>query len=183
MRSTPEHELVERCRQGDDTAFRELVDQYKGVVFALTARSIPDQGRAEEVAQEVFLRVYRGLPSFRGDAKLSTWIYRITVNLLSQEKPQLATASVDEIKPGEDEPRIVPAVHDRAFSDIALKDRLEKAIQRLPVQYQVLINGHYLNGLQYEELAQALGLPMGTVKTHLHRAKRRLRQLLETEFR
>src|SRR5688572_7304305 len=121
MKST-EHELIERCRRGDETAFRELVDQYKGVVFALTARSIPDPGRAEELAQEVFLRVYRGLPSFRGEARLSTWIYRITVNLLSQEKPRLATASIDEIKPGEDEPRLTPGADDRAFSDIALKD-------------------------------------------------------------
>jgi RNA polymerase sigma-70 factor (ECF subfamily) len=183
MRASSEHELIERCRQGDESAFRELVDQYKGVVFALTARSIADRARAEELAQEVFLRVYRGLPVFRGEAKLSTWIYRITINLLSQQRPELATSSIDEIRPGEDEPRIVPAVEDRAFSDLALKDRLEKAIQRLPIHYQVLINGHYLKDLKYEDLAEALGMPMGTVKTHLHRAKRQLRLLLETEFR
>ena len=67
--------------------------------------------------------------------------------------------------------------------DLALRDRMEKAIERLPVNYQVLINGHYLKGLRYEDLADALDLPMGTVKTHLHRAKRQLRHLLETEFR
>ena len=77
MRATSEHELVERCRQGDETAFRELVDQYKGLVFALIARSIPNRGRAEELAQDVFLKVHKGLPYFRGEARLSTWIYRI----------------------------------------------------------------------------------------------------------
>jgi RNA polymerase sigma-70 factor (ECF subfamily) len=178
-----EHELIARCRQGDETAFRELVDQYKGLVFALTARSVPDRARAEELAQDVFLKVHRGLPYFRGEAKLSTWIYRITINLLSQERPDLATASLDEVAPGEMEPRLKPGADDRSFADLALKDRLDKAIQRLPVHYQVLVNGHYLKGLQYDELAEALNLPMGTVKTHLHRAKRQLRHLLETEFR
>lgn len=178
-----ERELVERCRQGDDAAFRELVDQYKGLVFALIARSVPNRARAEELAQDVFLKVHRGLPHFRGDAKLSTWIYRIAINVLSQERPDLATASLDEIRPGEDEPRVKPAADDRAFADLALKDRLDKAIQRLPVPYQVIVNGHYLKGLKYEDLAEALHLPMGTVKTHLHRAKRQLRHLLETEFR
>jgi RNA polymerase sigma-70 factor (ECF subfamily) len=183
MKGTSEHVLVERCRQGDETAFRELVEQYKGLVVALTARSVPNRARAEELAQDVFLKVHKGLPYFRGDAKLSTWIYRITVNVLSQERPDLATASLDEIRPGESEPRIRPAADDRAFADLALKDRLEKAIQRLPINYQVLVNGHYLKGMQYEDLAEALNLPMGTVKTHLHRAKRQLRHLLETEFR
>lgn len=183
MKASSEHELIERCRQGDQAAFRELVDQFKGVVFALTARSVPDRARAEELAQEVFLRVHRGLPLFRGESKLSTWIYRITINLLTQERPELATLSIDEIRPGEDEPRIAPAADDRAFADLVLKDRLDKAIQRLPLQYQVLINGHYLKGVKYEDLADALGMPMGTVKTHLHRAKRQLRRLLETEFR
>lgn len=179
----PEHELVERCRQGDEAAFRELVEQYKGLVFALIARSVPNRARAEELAQDVFLKVHRGLPHFRGDAKLSTWIYRIAVNVLSQERPDLATASLDEVRPGENEPRVKPVAEDRAFADLALKDRLDKAIQRLPIPYQVIVNGHYLKGLKYEDLAEALNLPMGTVKTHLHRAKRQLRHLLETEFR
>ena len=183
MRGTSEHELVERCRQGDETAFRELVDQYKGLVFALIARSVPNRGRAEELAQDVFLKVHRGLPYFRGESKLSTWIYRIVINALSQERPDLATASLDEVKPGDDDSRLQPVADDRAFGDLVLRDRLQKAIERLPVQYQVLINGHYMKGMQYEELAAALDMPMGTVKTHLHRAKRRLRHLLETEYR
>ena len=181
MRATPEHLLVERCRQGDETAFRELIDQYKNLVFALIARSISNRARAEELAQDVFLKVHKGLPYFRGEAKLSTWIYRIVINVLSQERPELATSSLDDDE--DDRPRIQPAADDRAFGDLVLKDRLQKAIEQLPVQYQVLINGHYLNGMRYEDLADALNMPMGTVKTHLHRAKRRLRQLLETEYR
>jgi RNA polymerase sigma-70 factor (ECF subfamily) len=183
MRATSEHELVERCRQGDETAFRELVDQYKGLVFALVARSIPNRARAEELAQDVFLKVHRGLPYFRGEARLSTWIYRIVINALSQERPELVTVSLDDAPDGEDRARRQFGADDRAFGDVVLRDRLQKAIERLPIQYQVLINGHYLKGMRYEELAAALDLPMGTVKTHLHRAKRRLRHLLETEYR
>src|SRR5688572_33160155 len=81
-------ELVERCRQGDETAFRELVDQYKGLVFALIARSVPNRGRAEELAQDVFFKVHRGLPYFRGESKLSTWMYRIVINALSQRSEE-----------------------------------------------------------------------------------------------
>lgn len=182
MRSTPEHELVERCRQGDEAAFRELVDQYKGLVFALIARSIPNRARAEELAQDVFLKVHRGLPYFRGESRLSTWIYRIVINTLSQERPERATASLDETDE-DDRPALQPGADDPAFGDLVLKDRLQKAIEQLPVRYQVLINGHYLKGMQYDELAAALDMPMGTVKTHLHRAKRQLRRLLETEYR
>lgn len=181
MNATSEHELVERCRQGDELAFRELVDQYKGLVVGLIGRSVTNRPRAEELAQEVFLKVHKGLPYFRGEAKLSTWIYRIVINVLAQLRPELATTSLDEDR--EDRPKIEPATEDRSFGELVMKDRLQKAIERLPVPYQVLINGHYLEGLRYEDLAAALDMPMGTVKTHLHRAKRRLRHLLETEYR
>jgi RNA polymerase sigma-70 factor (ECF subfamily) len=179
MDASSEHELVVRCREGDEAAFRELVDRYKGLVFALVARSIQDAGRAEEVSQDVFVRVYRGLPSFRGEARLSTWIYRIAVNMIAAERRVPPTEPLE----GTGEVPREFGTADRAFDEMALRDRMEKALQRLPTNYQVLINGHYLKGMRYEELAEALDLPLGTVKTHLHRAKRQLRHLLETECR
>ena len=179
MDATSEHQLIARCREGDEQAFRELVERYKGLVFALVARSIKDPGRAEEVAQDVFVRIYRGLPSFRGDSRVSTWIYRIVVNLLMAERQHPPTEPLEGTA---EVPREFGAA-DRQFDEMTLRDRMEKALQRLPVHYQVLVNGHYLKGMQYEELAAALNLPLGTVKTHLHRAKRQLRHLLETEYR
>lgn len=176
-----EHTLIDRCRQGDEAAFRALVDQYKGLVFVIIARSVTNRARAEELAQDVFFKVHKGLPYFRGDAKLSTWIYRIVINVLSQERPELATTSLDDDRAVR--PKREPVADDRAFGEMVMRDRLQKAIERLPVPYQVLVNGHYLKGLRYEDLAEALDLPMGTVKTHLHRAKRQLRHLLETEYR
>src|SRR3954452_775271 len=92
MEAVNERELVERCRRGDDGAFEELVDGYKNLVFALIARTVQDRTRAEDLAQEVFLRIHRGLPYFRGEARLSTWIYRIVANVCVQERGQSASA-------------------------------------------------------------------------------------------
>src|SRR5438093_12439319 len=87
-----ERELVERCRSGDERAFQDLIDRYKDLVFALIARTVQDRGRAEDLAQEVFLRVHRGLPYFRGEARLSTWIYRIVANVCVQDHARPAVA-------------------------------------------------------------------------------------------
>jgi RNA polymerase sigma-70 factor (ECF subfamily) len=77
----------------------------------------------------------------------------------------------------------MPSTKDRQFGDLELRDRLEKAIARLPPNYRLLVAAHYLRGVQYEDLAEALELPLGTVKTQLHRAKQQLRRLLETELK
>ncbi len=161
------------------------MERHKGLVFGLAARTLRDEARAEEIAQEAFFRVHRGLPYFRGEARLSTWIYRIVVNLLVEERQRKGApvVSLDAMRdPIDDRRPFEPGAADRSFDAIELKDRLDKALMRLPAQYQILVEGHYLKGLRYEDLADALGMPMGTVKTHLHRAKRRLRELLEAEL-
>lgn len=179
-----ERALVERCRSGDESAFQELVDRHKDLVFALIARTLQDRSRAEDFAQEVFLRVHRGLPYFRGEARLSTWIYRIVANVCLQEHGRTGTTvSLDAMNADADRPRVTPSASDRHAGDLELRDRLEKAIARLPPQYRLVIAAHYLQGLRYEDLAEALEIPLGTVKTQLHRAKQQLRRLLETELR
>jgi RNA polymerase sigma-70 factor (ECF subfamily) len=175
-----ERDLVERCRRGDEGAFQELVEEHRSLVFALIARVIPDRSRAEDAAQDVFLRMYRGLPYFRGESRLSTWIYRIVANVCAQEaarRPAPASLDDDRARP------VLPAAADRQFSDLELRERLEKAIARLPPNQRLLVAAHYLEGIQYEDLAEALDIPMGTVKTHLYRAKQQLRRLLETDLR
>ena len=180
MEPVNERELVERCRQDDEGAFQELVDRYKNLVFAMIARTVQDRSQVEDLAQDVFLRVHRGLPYFRGEARLSTWIYRIVANVCSQARTRVpAPASLDD----ERSAPLTPSGADPQFADIELRDRLEKAIARLPDQQRLLIAAHYLKGGQYEDLADALGLPLGTVITHLYRAKRQLRRLLETELK
>jgi len=180
MEPARERELVDRCRREEPGAFEELVDQFKNLVFALIARTIRDRSRVEDLAQDVFLRIHRGLPYFRGEARLSTWIFRIVVNVCTQEKSQTRTS----ISFDDPDARVrTPSAVDRQFTDFELHDRLEKAIQQLPEQYRLLIAGHYLEGVQYEDLAHAMNLPLGTVKTQLHRAKRQLRLLLEGDLK
>src|ERR1700675_1881694 len=97
MEDVSERERVERCRSGDERAFQELVDRYKDLVFALIARTVQDRTRAEDLAQDVFLRVHRGLPYFRGEARLSTWIYRIVATVCVQDRARpAAAASLDD---------------------------------------------------------------------------------------
>jgi len=159
-------------------------------VFALVARTVQDRSQAEDLSQDVFLRVHRGLPYFRGEARLSTWIYRIVANVCAQTLGRAKPAKLlDDPRPrgvdGDDVPRsgVVLSARDRQFSDLELRDRLEKAIARLPANYRLLVAAHYLEGVQYEDLAEALELPLGTVKTQLHRAKQQLRRLLETDLK
>lgn len=178
MTADDERELVERCRRGDERAFEELVDRYKALVFALIARTVPDRSKAEDLAQDVFLRVHRGLPYFRGEARLSTWIYRIVSNACSQSAG---------LRPGveslEEHAGRQAGARDRQFGDLELKDRLDKAIARLPANYRLLIAAHYLKGVQYEDLAEAMDMPLGTIKTQLYRAKQQLRRLLQSELK
>ena len=180
MDAANERALIERCRRGDEVAFQELVDQYKDLVFALIVRTGLDRTRAEDLAQDVFLRIHRGLPYFRGEARLSTWIYRIVANVCARNRGQRdASVPLDDERAG----ATLGAAADAQFGDLELRDRLDKAIARLPDTQRVLIAAHYLRGVKYEELAEAFHLPLGTVKTHLHRAKRELRRLLETDLK
>lgn len=171
MADFDERELVARCQRGDDRAFAELVDRYKNLVYAMIYRMMSDRTQVEDLAQDVFLKVHRGLPYFRGEARLSTWIYRIVANVCVQarsgRRPMASSSDVAE-----------PASADSAFADLEIRDRIEKAMAKLPENYRFLIAAHYLKGVQYEALAEALNIPLGTVKTHLFRAKRQLRELM-----
>src|SRR5204862_8077870 len=110
-----------------------------------------------------------------------TWIYRIVANVCLQDPGRAPQAlSLDDERTRQ---RTMPSAPDRQFGDLELRDRLEKAIARLPANYRLLIAAHYLRGVQYDGLAEALDLPLGTVKTQLHRAKQQLRRLFETELK
>jgi RNA polymerase sigma-70 factor (ECF subfamily) len=187
MTDRDERDLIRRCQRGDEAAFRELVDRYKNLVFGLMAGATTDRGRAEELSQEVFLRVYRGLPYFRGDARLSTWIFRIVGNLAADERGRTPVGEVPlgAVESGEARPGDVMrlAEDDSAFGEIELRDRLGKAMNRLSPADRLLVTGHYLNEVRYDDLAALLNMPVGTVKTRLYRAKRSLRLLLQGEFR
>ena len=179
MSDLTDEDLVARCKDGSDEAFAELVRRYRNLVFGLIVRTVGDRQRAEDLSQEVFLRVYRGLPYFRGAARLSTWLYRIVINVCLQDRssPARLDVTLDDQHAQQLDPR------GDSTASFELRDRLGKALARLPVPQRLLIAAHYLKGVQYEELAEAFDMPLGTVKTHLYRAKRQLRRLLETEYK
>src|SRR5919197_6201926 len=123
MSAIDERELVERCRSGDERAFQELVDNYKGLVFALIARTVQNRSRAEDLAQEVFLRVHRGLPYFRGEARLSTWIYRIVANVCVQDSARPAAVSLDDDRTRSEK---LTSTADRRVGALAVKESPDK---------------------------------------------------------
>jgi RNA polymerase sigma-70 factor (ECF subfamily) len=178
MEYASETELIARCRAGDQRAFETLVDCYKNLVFGVISQVVLDRSRVDDLAQEVFLKIHRGLPSFRGDAKLSTWIYRIVRNVCCEARSRDPQArSLDE-RDADDRALYQPAVVDRAFTDLELRDELEKAIAQLPDRWRLLISAHYFGDRRYEELAEIFEMPIGTVKTHLRRAKQKLRTFI-----
>lgn len=177
-----DRELVARWRAGDEPAFQELVDRHKHIVYALLRRGLAEEARADALAQEVFLRVYRGLPYFRGEASVKTWIFRIVANAFVEEttrRPAPAPGGADKRRDA-DGWRVRPPEADRRKLDAEWRQRLEPAISRLPPHSRLLVAAHGLDGVLCEDLAEALQLP-GSARTLLHRAKRQLRRLLEIE--
>jgi RNA polymerase sigma-70 factor (ECF subfamily) len=163
--------LLEACRLGDRRAMEALYHRFKRRVFSLVAR-IAGSGDAEEVSQEVFVRIFRGLPRFRGDSQLSTWIYRLAVNAaLShvERRPKRAE--------GEEALAHIPA-REGPRSDPYLAARLQKALIALPAGYRAVLVLHDVEGLAHEEIAEILGCRVGTSKSQLHKARAKMRDLL-----
>lgn len=168
-----ERELIGRCARGDELAFAELVERYKVMVFAIAQRMLHDHAAAEDLAQEVFLRVYRNLSTFRGEAKLSTWIYQIAYRVCLEElqKPHRRQHYVS-LDAGTDE---LPAI-DPGPAGVDLSQTLDFYLGKLPPHYRMALTLYYLQDRKYEEIAAVMELPIGTVKTYLHRAKAWLRE-------
>lgn len=168
-----DQELVLACRQGIASAQERLYTQHQRRVAAIVSR-IVGVSDAEEVIQEVFIKVYRALPGFRGDSQLSTWIYRMAVNTaltyLGRRKRR-AEVSTDELP-------LELAAEPRS-RDVYLEAHLTKALAALPVGYRTVLVLHDVEGLSHEECAQILDCSEGTCKSQLHKARLKMRQLLE----
>jgi RNA polymerase sigma-70 factor (ECF subfamily) len=145
-----------------------------------------DAAEAEDIAQEAFVRAWRALPDFRSQAKFTTWLYRIVHNLCLNQLPQLQRALL-QVEPQEDvldDPAPSPAQVFETQEQIAL---LHAELERMPEKYRLVLSLRYLEHMSYEEVATALDAPIGTIKTHIHRARRmlvdRLREWEEKPFR
>jgi RNA polymerase sigma-70 factor (ECF subfamily) len=170
--------LVERLGAGDSRAFEDLVIAYQHRVFGVAVRMLGNRAEAEEVAQEAFLRAHRGLASFRGDAKLSTWLYAITSRLCLT---RLASAERRAPRGGEPELlRLADPGDPRSYAERhEIEAALHRAIGELPEERRIVVVLRDFEGLAYEEIADALDLEPGTVRSRLHRARQELREKLE----
>jgi RNA polymerase sigma-70 factor (ECF subfamily) len=171
--------LVARLRTRDLRAFEELVIAYQHRVFGVALRMLGSRGEAEEIAQETFLRAYRALPEFRGEARLGTWLYaiasRLCLNRLASPARRLARDDPDALTEAPSpEPDAVAAL-ERAELDGAVRE----AIAALPEDRRIVVILRDLEGLSYEEIAEVLALEPGTVRSRLHRARMDLKAKLE----
>jgi RNA polymerase sigma-70 factor, ECF subfamily len=178
----PEHHLIQRAQKGDHEAFAVLVTDHQRYVYNLAVRVLKNEEEALDLAQETFVRAWTALPNFRGQSQFRTWLYRIVTNLCYNRLPNLRR-SLNEL--GDDVIAEIPET-DPSFADPAhglesheLRSSLYQAIDHLDENYRLLISLRYQNELSYEEIAAALNLPLGTVKTGLFRAKEQLRRALE----
>lgn len=170
--------LLDRLRRGDPRAFEALVIAYQHRVFGVALRMLRNRAEAEEVAQEVFLRVHRAIADFRGEAKLSTWLYAIASRLCLN---RLATGERRAVREGEEALERLRADADPAaqVERAELEAALQRAIDELPGERRIVVVLRDVEGLAYEEIAEALELPLNTVRSRLHRARMDLKEKLE----
>jgi RNA polymerase sigma-70 factor (ECF subfamily) len=164
--------LVEGCQRGDHAAMEALYRRYKRRVFGLVTR-IVGPSDAEEVAQDVFVRIFRGLGKFRGDSAVGTWIYRLSVNTAIT----YATKRNRRRGLGEEALDTVPAPAPPS-RDPRLAERLERAMAQLSPGYRAILVLHDIDGMSHEECAAIMGCRVGTSKSQLHKARARMRALL-----
>jgi len=175
--------LVERCQRGHADAFRELVDRYQARIFNMAYRMLHNREEAEDITQEAFLNVFRAIDSFKGD-RFSPWIYKIASNLCLDHlrRRRLPTVSLDApVNADMDVAREIAdntsLPEEEALSE-ALGIDIQRAIDSLPERYRVVTVLRHIEDLSYEEIAEVLGIPLGTVKTRLFRAREMLRERL-----
>jgi RNA polymerase sigma-70 factor (ECF subfamily) len=171
--------LIAAIQRSDPGSREALYHRYKRRVFGLALR-IVGAIDAEEVAQEAFIRIFRGLPKFRGDAALSTWIYRLAVNAALSHRTRRAAARLP-IEEAQAQQGGEPLAAEPVRGDAVLRVRLERALVRLPTGYRTVIVLHDVEGLEHEEIASILGCHVGTSKSQLHKARGKLREILAAD--
>ena len=177
-------ELVARSAGGDPAAFQALVEQHRSMVYRVAYQFAGNHHDAEDIAQEVFIKVYRSLDRFRQDAQLTSWLYRIAMNAcIDHRRRQRPATSAPFGEEAEhrmlNTPELTPDPEDRAYAG-ELGSVLESEIARLPQGQRIVFVMRHHHGLKLNEIAEALGLAEGTVKRQLHAAIHRLRGRLRT---
>ena len=179
----PDRALVKRAQQGDKAAFGILVRRHQDAIYGLALRFTGDPDQAKDLAQDAFIAIYRALPTFRGEGKFMTWAYVVVRNLCYARSKTSGRelAILDGGDEGSWRDRLESLEGDPAIA-LLVKDThqgVQEAMMELSPKYRLAIALYHFQELSYEEMAEVLSLPMGTVKTHLFRAKAALKEILE----
>jgi RNA polymerase sigma-70 factor (ECF subfamily) len=176
--------LVERCLKGDGKAFEELLVKYRGPVFSICMRMVKNSMDAEDLAQDVFIRTFNVLDRYNPSYPFSSWLYRITSNLCIDfiRRKKSGVVSLDEPVSGSDGEmsRQIPADTvdpDREMENREMMEVLEQAIAELPEHYRIIVILRHQEQLSYEEISDNLGIPLGTVKARIHRARNMIKEI------
>ena len=188
--ATDDHSLVQRARSGDERAFRLLVERYQKKVYAVALGMVKDREEAMDVVQEAFVKVHRSLESFKADATFYTWLYRITVNVCIDVIRRRGVARGEAVEFDEH------IAHDLAEANLGavssqlgnnpekavlsreVGEKIQAALEQIPEKHRAILLLRELDGLSYEELAQALEIPKGTVMSRLFHARAKVQKLL-----
>ena len=175
--------LVAASKNGDQEAFAQLVQRYQRLVFNLVYRMLQQYEEATEITQETFLAAWQGLPSFRGDARFPTWLYRIAYNcslkqLELRKRDRALQVALEENKTLEN-----ANDEQRENAELDAHERqilIQEHLSHLPAKYRIVLILRHLQDMTYEEMAEILTMPIGTIKTHLFRARNLLKDRLQS---
>ena len=184
-----DHDLVVRAQKGSEKAYRELLDRYQRPVFSLIYRMVRDREQAEDLSQETFVRVFNHIDRYDPAYKFSSWIFKIATNLTIDwmRKKEVPTVSIDGSRYATTSDEIEASTITVESKDetpeellIAreLGNEIEQAITRLRPEYKTAILLRHVEDKPYEEIAQIMSLPLGTVKTYIHRGRKELQEML-----
>ena len=187
MAQPPDEELVAYVRQGDQAAFEVLVRRHERMVFNIAWRMLRNREDAEDAAQEAFLRAFRSIETFRGQAKFSSWLYRITVNFcLSALESATASRRLVHLSDDLDTDNTDLAAKEASPEQIAgredFAERIRALVDDLPPKYRAVLTLYYLQDRSYLQVAEILDIPLGSVKVQLHRAKNLLRNKVLEQY-
>src|SRR5580658_624575 len=177
-----EAEAIERAKQGDAEAFEALYNLHKRRVYSLCLRMTANTAAAEDLTQEAFLQLFRKIGTFRGESAFSTWLHRMSVNvvLMQLRKKGLPVVSLEEtMETEEDAPRKELGADDPRLAGSVDRLQLQRAIDRLPPGYRTVFVLHDVEGFEHNEIATMVGCSIGNSKSQLHKARMKLRDLLK----
>ena len=193
--SVSEQRLVKRLKRRDESAFNQLVRLHKGLVYNVCLRMLSNNAEAEDIAQDVFVRAFMSIGTFREEAKLSTWLYRIAVNLCKNRIKYHARRRAQSHTPIEDanERSVIAGSGrttgelncrpDEALEGYRAEKRIQRALMMVDEDFRKLLILRDIQGLAYADIVQITGLPVGTVKSRLHRARNALVRAYEMDLK